>query len=246
MACAQQKWKALLIGLFMKFGAKITQCFAFGLMETANGCVLCGHPSNPMKIPLLPVLTGLFCILAALAWVKLWPSNRTLTSVGQQVATTALSVKEDSLLSVHLPAGAKIDSIVVLKHLRLMTAYYKGVALKQYRIALGDAPEGHKHFRGDERTPEGLYCIADRNPNSICHKNLGISYPNPTDRAYAQAHGLPAGGDVKIHGLPNGQGAVGAAHVATDWTNGCVAVTDEEMDELFKCVKLPSPILILP
>jgi murein L,D-transpeptidase YafK len=144
------------------------------------------------------------------------------------------------------PLTGKVDSIYVVKHLRRMFVYRQGTLLKVYKVALGDAPVGHKHFQGDEKTPEGLYYIDGRNPNSSCHKNLGISYPNDADRAYARKIGLPTGGDIKIHGLPNGQGYIGAAHLSDDWTNGCIAVTDEEMDELYQYVKTRAPIMIRP
>src|SRR5690606_36080682 len=99
---------------------------------------------------------------------------------------------------------------------------------------------------GDERTPEGLYRINDRNPYSCCHKNLGISYPNLLDREHARRAGRSPGGDFKIHGLPNGQGYIGKAHLASDWTNGCVGIIDDEVDELYMHVATGSPILILP
>jgi murein L,D-transpeptidase YafK len=141
---------------------------------------------------------------------------------------------------------SEVDSIYVVKHLREMYVYRGGKLLKIYKVSLGDAPVGHKHFQGDEKTPEGLYYINDRNPLSICHKNLGISYPNDADRAYARKHGQPTGGDIKIHGLPNGQGYIGKGHLLDDWTNGCIGVTDEEVDELYGYVRMGSPILIVP
>lgn len=152
----------------------------------------------------------------------------------------------DSLLLRASPPSVRFDSLVAIKHLRILVGYEKGVAKKAYQFSLGDAPVGHKHFQGDERTPEGLYRINDRNPASICHKNLGISYPNDADRAYARRHGCPPGGDIKIHGLPNGRGYLGAEHLQWAWTNGCIAVTDEEVDELYEREAIGSPILILP
>jgi len=139
-----------------------------------------------------------------------------------------------------------VDSIYIVKHLRELYIFRQDTLLKIFRIALGDAPVGHKNFQGDEKTPEGLYFIDGKNPLSSCHKNLGISYPNPADRAYAKKHGKPAGGDIKIHGLPNGQGYIGAAHLLDDWTNGCVAVTDQEIDELYQHVQIGVPVLIVP
>lgn len=146
----------------------------------------------------------------------------------------------------NVPLTGNVDSIVVIKHIREMYVYHNRSLLKIYRIALGDAPVGHKHFQGDEKTPEGLYKIDGKNPNSICHKNLGVSYPNDADRAYAAKNGKPTGGDIKIHGLPNGQGYIGKGHLLSDWTNGCVGITDEEIDELYRYTAVGVPILILP
>ena len=121
-----------------------------------------------------------------------------------------------------------------------------GKLLKTYPVSLGFQPQGHKQFEGDGKTPEGRYTINDRNPNSGYHKNLGVSYPNAQDKAYAQAQGKSPGGDIKIHGLPNGSGSIGARHLLRDWTNGCIAVTDPEVDELFRLVKPNAEIEILP
>lgn len=105
--------------------------------------------------------------------------------------------------------------------------------LKTYKIALGKNPVGHKQQEGDNKTPEGFYVIESRNANSQFHKNLGISYPNASDKKYAISIGKPAGGDIKIHGLRNGKGRRGKFHRWKNWTAGCIAVTNPEMDELF-------------
>lgn len=139
-----------------------------------------------------------------------------------------------------------IDSILVVKHFRHMYVFNNKKLLKIYNISLGQEPVGAKHFKGDLKTPEGLYRIFDKNPYSSCHKNLGISYPNEEDRRYARSHGKPTGGDVKIHGLLNGEEDNAAAYEGTDWTWGCIAVTNADIDELYQHVKLGSPILILP
>ena len=118
--------------------------------------------------------------------------------------------------------------------------------LKTYPIALGKQPVGHKHFEGDGKTPEGKYRINDRNPNSAYHKNLGVSYPNEADKAYAAAQGKSPGGLIKIHGIKNGWGSIGKRHLQRDWTDGCIAVTDEEIDELYRSVKHNAEIEILP
>lgn len=141
----------------------------------------------------------------------------------------------------------KIDKLVVYKSKREMLAYSKGILVKTYPIALGRNPIGHKQFEGDKKTPEGIYYINDRNPNSAFHKNLGVSYPNEKDKAHAKALGKSAGGDIKIHGMKNGLGAkIGDYHLLKDWTDGCIAVTDREMDELFLAVKHNAIIDIRP
>ena len=145
-----------------------------------------------------------------------------------------------------LPEDAVIDRLVVHKSKRTMSAYSQGRLLKTYPISLGKQPVGHKQFEGDGKTPEGKYRINERNPNSGYHKNLGVSYPNDADRAYAAAQGKSAGGDIKIHGMRNGMGAIGAQHLHRDWTHGCIAVTDGEIDELYALVKPQAEIEILP
>ena len=137
----------------------------------------------------------------------------------------------------HLPPGTVIDKLIVYKSKRKMLAYANGELVKTYTIALGKNPTGHKQYEGDNRTPEGIYLINARNPNSSFYKNLGISYPNTRDIANATALGKPPGGDIKIHGLRNGRGYRGKFHRIKDWTAGCIAVTNTEIDELYKAVK---------
>lgn len=127
-----------------------------------------------------------------------------------------------------------------------MMIYENGKLIKTYRISLGKNPKGHKQFEGDERTPEGLYYLNDKNPYSVCHKNFGISYPRKIDVRSAQKFGKSAGGAIKIHGIKNGFGFLGKFHRFFDWTNGCIALTDQEIDELYKVVKVGTPIEILP
>lgn len=146
----------------------------------------------------------------------------------------------------NLPGDAEIDRIVVCKSKRQMMVYSSGELLKIYRISLGRQPVGAKEFEGDRKTPEGVYFINDRNPNSGYHKNLGISYPDRDDLENANRLGKPAGGDIKIHGLRNKAGFVGKFHRLCDWTMGCIAVTDKEIDELYGAVKIGAQIEIKP
>jgi murein L,D-transpeptidase YafK len=140
----------------------------------------------------------------------------------------------------------KIDSIVVHKSKREMNVYSQGKLLKTYPIALGRQPKGAKEYEGDRKTPEGVYYINDKNPNSGWYKNLGISYPNSKDIKRAKQLGKPAGGDIKIHGLKNGNGSIGKFHRWFDWTLGCIAVTNEEMEELYNAVGIGCTIEIKP
>jgi murein L,D-transpeptidase YafK len=114
-----------------------------------------------------------------------------------------------------------------------------------YSVALGKNPSGQKSKAGDYRTPEGLYHIDARNPNSRFHLALHVSYPNADDVARARARGISTGGDIMIHGLPNGQGTAGVTHRNYDWTNGCVAVTDQEIEEIWNAVPVGTPIRIM-
>jgi murein L,D-transpeptidase YafK len=145
-----------------------------------------------------------------------------------------------------LPKNTVIDYIKIYKSKRQLLVYNNGKFLKTYRISLGQNPIGHKEFEGDSKTPEGIYYINDRNPNSGYHKNLGVSYPNPKDIEHATKLGKSVGGDIKIHGLRNGIGFIGKFQRYQDWTAGCIAVTNSEIDELYTTVKIGATIEILP
>jgi murein L,D-transpeptidase YafK len=145
-----------------------------------------------------------------------------------------------------LPKDVNIDNIVVLKSKRQLLVYSNCQLLKTYKISIGLQPVGDKQFQGDNKTPEGIYFINDKNPNSICHKNLGISYPNKADIANAKRLGKSAGGDIKIHGLFNNSGFISKFHRWFGFTYGCIMVTDEEIDELYNAVKIGTRIEIKP
>ena len=125
-------------------------------------------------------------------------------------------------------------------------AYSNDELIKTYKIALGRQPIGAKQYQGDHKTPEGIYYINDKNPNSVCYKNVGISYPNKKDVEIARALDKPAGGDIKIHGLLNKKGYIGKFHRWNDWTNGCIGVTNKEMEELYHAIKIGAQIEIKP
>ncbi len=135
------------------------------------------------------------------------------------------------------------DYLIIDKSERLLVAYNNGKPIRIYRgLQFGDAPRGHKRFEGDERTPEGLYTVHTRNPNSAYHLSLRIDYPNANDRAFAAQYGRSAGGDIFIHGQPNGANR----RMRGDWTDGCVALSNTEIEELWSLVPDGTPIEIRP
>ncbi|TCD17080.1 hypothetical protein EZ456_23550 [Pedobacter psychrodurus] len=145
-----------------------------------------------------------------------------------------------------LPTNAEIDYIIVKKSNRQLLAYSKQILIKTYQISLGDSPVGHKEFEGDEKTPEGVYIINAKNPHSGYHKNLGVSYPNEKDIAKAKTLNKLPGGDIKIHGVRNKLGFIGKFQRLFDWTNGCMALTNNEVDELYYAVNIGTKIEIRP
>ena len=138
------------------------------------------------------------------------------------------------------------DRVVVLKKEHTLQLLNQGKVIKTYKVALGGDPVGPKARQGDHKTPEGVYVLDSRNPHSQFYKSIHISYPNVRDRAAARDSHVSPGGDVFVHGLPNGYKWVGAAHRLKDWTDGCIAVTDEEMDEIWSGVPDGTPIEIHP
>lgn len=145
-----------------------------------------------------------------------------------------------------LTTSTRFDLLLLEKDKRRLTAFSGGKAVRVYLVALGATPVGHKEVEGDMRTPEGVYAINDKNPKSAYHLNLGISYPDEADRAHAKTLGKSPGGDIKIHGLAPEFADIGQAHRLTDWTYGCVAVTNEEIEELFARTPVGTPIEIKP
>jgi murein L,D-transpeptidase YafK len=144
-----------------------------------------------------------------------------------------------------LPAKARIDRLVVLKSAHRLLAYEQGRLLKTYRVSSGFR-SGPKLREGDLRTPEGSYLIDRHNGASRFHRALHVSYPSPGDLRRARASGSSPGGDIMIHGLPNGLGWVGRAHLLANWTAGCIALTDPEIEELYRATPDGTPIEIRP
>ncbi len=138
------------------------------------------------------------------------------------------------------------DRIVIEKSKHTLTLMSGSTVLKTYKVALGGQPVGPKQRQGDHKTPEGLYVVDRKNPASIFHRALHLSYPNERDRQNARQLGVSPGGDVEIHGLGAKYGWVGAAHRQMDWTDGCIAVTNEEIDEIWPLVPVGTTVEIKP
>jgi murein L,D-transpeptidase YafK len=143
------------------------------------------------------------------------------------------------------PIG-KADKIVVHKQKRELHLMNGGKTLKIYKVALGGSPVGRKEVEGDQKTPEGVYKITAHNPRSQFYKSLRVSYPNESDRKRAAALKKSPGSDIMIHGLGDNFGFLGKAHRLSDWTLGCIAVTNEEIDEIYASVIDGTQIEILP
>jgi murein L,D-transpeptidase YafK len=145
-----------------------------------------------------------------------------------------------------LAVGATADRVVVWKSKRQLELYAKGKLLKSYAVSLGRNPTGPKQQEGDMRTPEGLYAIESHKPRSSFHKALKVSYPSAADRMAAARRGVAPGGEIMIHGLHNGLGFIGRLQRRWDWTAGCMAVTDPEIEEIYRAVPDGTPVEIHP
>ena len=143
------------------------------------------------------------------------------------------------------PLG-KADRILIVKSERRLTLLRDGKPLKSYLVALGGEPVGDKHCQGDNRTPEGIYRIDFKKWNSQFHHALHVSYPDAGDIAEAKRRGCSPGGDIMIHGLAPSFAKVGALHRLSDWTLGCIAVTNEEIDEIWAAVDAGTTVEIRP
>ena len=145
-----------------------------------------------------------------------------------------------------LPPGTRVDRIEIDKSAHTMTVFEKQRVRKIYNISLGRGGPERKRQEGDMRTPEGSYRIDMQLEHSSYHKALQISYPNGSDRAYANRLAEQPGGQIMIHGLPNRLGFIGRLHLLADWTQGCIAVTNSEIDELWEAVPLGTTVEIRP
>lgn len=161
-----------------------------------------------------------------------------------QAPSSQLPLAREAARIVSQPRFAAVDYLIVDKSERLMVAYAAGQPVRAWRgLQFGDAPQGHKQFEGDERTPEGRYVIEGRNPGSAFHLSLKISYPNAQDRAFAAQYGRSPGGQIFLHGQPN---ALPAGRMPGDWTDGCIAFANDEIEELWRIVPDGTVIEIKP
>jgi murein L,D-transpeptidase YafK len=145
-----------------------------------------------------------------------------------------------------IPDSVKVDSVAVFKSGRKLTLYSNGKEVKTYSVSLGKNPVGHKEKEGDKKTPEGSYILDRRLENSKYHLAIHISYPNEQDKLNAERLGVSPGGDIMLHGLPNRLEFLEDYYANTDWTDGCIAVSNDEMDEIWKLVEDGTPITIYP
>ena len=150
------------------------------------------------------------------------------------------------LIATTLSATPQADKVLIQKSARQLTLLRNGRPLRSYRISLGSHPKGAKEREGDGRTPEGLYAIDSRNAYSKYHLALHVSYPNASDRARARRLRVSPGGEIMIHGTPNRWRWLGFAFRHIDWTAGCIAVTDGDIEEIWKLVPNGTVVEIRP
>ncbi|GAA6191384.1 hypothetical protein DS909_13655 [Phaeobacter gallaeciensis] len=162
------------------------------------------------------------------------------------VATLGLTACSSGKSKFRRYNGPEVTSVVVNKGARKLYALHNDEVLKSFDVDLGFAPAGDKNFEGDGKTPEGTYLIDRRNPNSSYHLSIGISYPNSRDVAEARAMGKSPGGEIFIHGQPNRLKELARAKKTPDWTAGCIAVTNDEIEELYAMVKNGTVITLRP
>jgi tetratricopeptide (TPR) repeat protein len=158
-----------------------------------------------------------------------------IESKGNEIIELQKKIKEleQKIFTLSTQKGS-VDKILVEKKDRRLMLISKGEVLKTYKIALGGNPNGPKERQGDNKTPEGTYFIDSRNKDSRYHLSLHISYPNERDKKRAKELGVSPGGNIMIHGIKNGFSWVGDSHTEVDWTKGCIAVTDDEIEEIAK------------
>jgi lipoprotein-anchoring transpeptidase ErfK/SrfK len=171
---------------------------------------------------------------------------RTVVSVRSSERFEPLYAVPIPAAGLRLPPPTAADSIVVYKRERTLVLFNRGIPIRTYFVALGSKPVGDKERAGDQKTPEGIFYVNAHNPASKFHLALRISYPDDAHRARAAALGADPGGDIMIHGLPKEYSEAGKNHLQNDWTNGCVALSNQEIEELWHAVPDGTPVQIKP
>jgi hypothetical protein len=208
--------------------------------------------------PLISMSRNIFAL--SLAALILWSttSNRAsadaapdsaapLQASAQLPAAAAAPLQTSAIAGPSVEAALPLaDRVVVRKGERKLQLLRNGVALRTYKVALGLRPEGHKQFEGDFRTPEGMYRLTRRNPNSEYFLSIQVDYPNAQDVARARKQGLRPGGAIMIHGQPNIPKKTRDYYSNVDWTEGCIAVSNSDMVEIWLMTPPDTPIEILP
>lgn len=188
------------------------------------------------------------CVSSSSSYYELAAVDRS-AKLAKQVQEACLGLRTILLLLglVVVPSAwsQKVDRIVVVKSQHVMTLFSGSKAIKTYRVSLGTAA-GAKQREGDHKTPEGIYRIDQKNAQSHYHLALHISYPNVDDRMRAQRAGVPPGSAIMIHGLPNGFAWMGSMQHFVDWTDGCIAVNDAEIEEIWELVSVGTVVEIKP
>ncbi|WP_413665633.1 murein L,D-transpeptidase family protein [Microbulbifer sp. CNSA002] len=141
-------------------------------------------------------------------------------------------------------AQAEVTLVEVIKSENKMLLLDGDKVIKSYHVAFGGQPQGHKQQEGDEKTPEGHYTLDHKKEDSSYYRAMHISYPNAEDRAQAEARGVSPGGFIMVHGQRNRLGWLAPITQRFNWTDGCIALTNDEMDEFMALVKIGTPIAI--
>ena len=166
--------------------------------------------------------------------------------MGRVHAVSALTCALVLLFAAFASGAEKADHVLVVKSERRLYLMKGDKVLAAYTVTFGGEPKGHKQQQGDERTPEGHYLLDSKNVKSKFYKSIHISYPNARDRENARKRGVSPGGDIMIHGMPNGWGWAWPALRMFSWTEGCIALRDEDMDEVWAAVDVGTPLEIRP
>jgi len=170
--------------------------------------------------------------------------RRRLILVWLAIAAVGLAAANYAMDSRRTPLREHATKVLVVKSDHKMLLYNGDRVIRIYKVAIGRGGLDAKERQGDHRSPEGEYVVDRRKPNSRFHRALHISYPNEFDRQRAHRLGVDPGGEIMIHGIQNGLGWIGLLHRAVDWTDGCIAVTDSEIDEIWAAVPDGTPIEI--